>query len=416
MKKMHSSWMIHNTATYPQLKQDISTDILIIGSGITGILTAYLLAKEGKKIVLIDENGLENGATAYTTAFLTQLIDTSLTDQVKLFGKEKTKDIWDSHGIAINHIEQIIKQEKIECEFIKCDLHQFAIEKKDVEILQDEYTTAINLGIPVTLTKKNDLPFHTDGYITIPQQAKFHPIKFISELLKRIEKMHGKIYFGTKAIEITDTDPAIITTPTSHITANHVIIATHIPFHHPIEVFAKKGVYTSYVYELSVPKKTLPEALYLDTKNPYHYFRVDPKNDHDIVIIGGEDHRRDIPIDTDKNFSALKTYIEKTFSHIPYTITNQWSGPIIENDTLAYIGKIKKNQYIATGYSGNGMTYAAIAAIVFHDLILHKNNPWVDLYNPKRIPSVKQIVTKSIDYTEEFFNAAIKNMLQKKKN
>lgn len=202
---------------------------------------------------------------------------------------------------------------------------------------------------------------------------------------------------------------AIVRATDKEIRAQLVVVATHAPFNK--KLFFKKALYTSYVIEATLPNDAIPEAIYEDTDNPYHYFRIDRLKDKDRMILGGSDHRSDIPVDETKNFEALENYMQHTFAGIPYHITRHWRGPIVEPvDGLAFIGPLDtKNIFYATGFSGNGMTYSTIAAQLITDLIGGRNNTWLELYDARRIPTVKQLAYKGYDYGEELIHGAVKN-------
>jgi glycine/D-amino acid oxidase-like deaminating enzyme len=178
----------------------------------------------------------------------------------------------------------------------------------------------------------------------------------------------------------------------------------------------KKGMYYSYVYELEIPKGAIGEGLYEDDHNPYHYFRIDQGENNDRMIIGGEDHRKEIPIDQNRNFNALEKYIQETFPGLMYRIVKRWRGPILEpSDGLPLIGRYddkEPNRYVATAFSGNGMTYGTISGMLISDLILGKKNPWEDFYDPRRALPFKGIILKGRDYIEEFIKGVVKNIIE----
>jgi len=188
----------------------------------------------------------------------------------------------------------------------------------------------------------------------------------------------------------------------SSVFAKDVVIATYYPFGRQTKTHFKKGMYVSYVFKLQIPKNYLPYAIFEDTANPYHYFRTDDEGDHDSMIIGGQDHRADIPLNKEKNFIALEKWIQKTFTSMKYTIKSRWTGPILEpSDGLALIGKIKDHLYVATAFSGNGITYSTITAQIVSDLIENKKNPYAELYDPTRFLNVKSMLIKGRDYASE---------------
>ncbi|CAN5159846.1 hypothetical protein BH11PAT1_BH11PAT1_0940 [soil metagenome] len=401
------------TKKYPPLTEDLEVDVLIIGAGLAGISAAYQLSHSGKSVVVIDKGSIDQTTTAYTTAFLTYYIDNSATELISMFGKAKAKRIWESHNNAIDTIEAIVKKENINCDFIRCDEYVIAHEKKELEDLEEERKSAKDLGFDFSLHEQNTLNFSNAGYMKIPKQAKFHPLKYLIALKDLAQKNGVTFYEKTEVTKISGNEPVIVETKNHRITAQKVLIATYDPFNQPLQLFAHKGMYLSYVLELEIPKNTLKEGLYLDEHNPYHYFRVDPGKTHDRLIVGGEDHRREIPINEMKNYKALEDFVKKLLPDTPYTITKKWKGPILETiDGLAYIGSLtgSPNQFIAIGFSGNGMTYSTITSILFRDFVLGDKNPWFEVYKTSRIPTPKQLYQKTVDYVGEFFGGAVKNM------
>jgi glycine/D-amino acid oxidase-like deaminating enzyme len=405
---------IERPKDYPQLSGNIETEIAIIGGGLAGVITAYLLAKEGRQVVLLEKKHIGSGATEYTTAFLTHDIDTDLADLVSMFGEDKAKAVWESHASAIDLIEKIVEEEKIDCEFTRCNIYSYATDTKEVEYLKEEKDIANRLGFKVEFSTDNNLGFINQGYAVLPKQAKYHPLKFLFRLAEIAEQKGVKIFENTEAKDIKEQDGGLkIITDKGEISAQKLVMATYRPFINPLQLLFKKGMYVSYVFEAELPKGKIPEGLYQDMKNPYQYFRIDPQENFDRMIIGGQDHREEIPIDEDKNFNALEEYLSSLLGSKDYKIVRKWSGPILEpSDGLALIGEYDDNKFVATAFSGNGMTYSGISGMILADRIAGRANAWAELYDPKRIPSLKQLFKKGKDYTEELFGGAMKNIFQ----
>jgi glycine/D-amino acid oxidase-like deaminating enzyme len=403
----NTTWQI-NQPKYPALKENLSADVVIVGGGLAGVFCAYELSKRGIETILLEAKTLGGGATMQTTAFITQDIDTDLSDLVSMFGPKKAKLVWESGQAAIKKIATIVEEENIDCEFTYCPLYIFANEEKDYKMLQEEKAAADSLGFKTSLVKK--LPrFPNAGAWAILDQAKFHPLKFLNGLAQKAAGAGVKIFENTEVVDVEYGKRAEIKTKHFSVSAKNIILATYDPLGNPIQTKFKKGMYVSYILELELPKGTsLEEAIYLDTQNPYHYFRVDGNR----VILGGEDNRKEVPVDEQKHFSALKDFAQKTFGK-DFKIIRQWTGPILEpSDGLALIGQYKENAYVACTFSGNGMTYSAISAMLIGDLIQQKKNAWESLYDPKRIPTIKQLAKKAKDYTEELIQGTFKTSLQ----
>lgn len=398
--------------SYPPLKDDVQTDILVIGGGITGVQTAYLLANEEKKVILIEKEAIGEGATEYTTAFITSVVDTGLVDLKSMYGARSAYLIWESTEKAIDFIEKTISDENISCEFMRCNSFQYTNNTEDAEKLRAEANLIKSLGINMPYREKNQLGFRNFGYQEAPRQAKFHPLSYLYQLARITEKMGVEIFEKTEALDIEEEKDHIrVKTNKGIISAQYVIQATYAPIKEPLTFKFKKGMYTTYVLYTEIPKNMLPEALYEDAENPYHYFRVDKGDSVDYLLIGGEDHREEVPIDPEKNFVALEKYLQEILP-FKYKIIRRWTGAILEpSDGLPFIGRIEKdkNVLIATAFSGTGMTYSVIAAQILKDIILGKKNKYEKLYSAARTPSLKQLMKKGADYTQEFFGGAVKN-------
>jgi glycine/D-amino acid oxidase-like deaminating enzyme len=409
---------LHQTP-YPNLTNNLSSDVVIVGGGLAGILTAYLLRKAGKNVVVLEKKKVGSGATEYTTAFITQQIDTDLSELISLFGEEKAKLVWQSGGDAIDLIEKIVKEENIECEFMRTSLVSYVNSEDQVKELKEERDTQSRFGFDVGEVKQDlSLNFRNYGNYELRNQAKFHPLKFLTALAKICTQMGVKIYENSEVENINHSESMVtVETKTNQIDSKYVVIATYQPFNNRIRMFLKRGMYKSYVFGVKLPKNTIPIGLYQDFDNPYHYFRIDEQSDHDLMIIGGEDVKTIFKIDKARNFQALEEYLQELLPGVQYEIMNRWVGPILEpSDGLPLIGETYDRELVATAFSGNGMTYSAVAAMILTDKILGYSNIYASVYDPKRIPNLKQLFSKGADYIEEFFGGAAKNILKKKQS
>ncbi len=403
--------------TYPELTKDTKADVVIIGAGLTGILSAYILAKQGKKVIILEKNTVAEGATHLTSAFLTQILDTDMHDLIETFSLEKAKQIVGAHAEAIDLIEDIRRTEDIDCDFKRSSNFIYAYTEDEFGTLLTEYEALNQLGIKATISGDPLPGFKNFGYIEVYNQAKFHPLKFLRGLLNVLRSYDVQIYEKTEAKDIKESTLTVLTKDGKKVQASWILATTYEPFAQPLGLFFKKGMYTTYILEAHVPQHTIREGIYEDTQNPYHYFRVDPAPTFDTLIIGGEDHRTDIPIDPEKNFDALEEYLRDILDDREYSVAHRWDGPILEpSDGLAFIGPHKHPHILyAFGFSGNGMTYAGISAIIFKEIISGKTTALHDIFRTSRVLGPKALFTKAVDYGGEFLHGAAKNVFRKKK-
>ncbi len=397
-------WLDTEIQKYPALSEDEEADVVIIGGGISGIQCAYHLANAGVSVVVLEAKRLCANATSYTTAFITQIIDTPLYVLNTLIGQKEAADVWHSGIQAIDTLAATIEKEDIACEFERCPAFLFAFDPTQVSAIEQEYVAARDSGFRIEKNNHPTFAFANHGYIEIPDQAKFHPRKFVAGLAQAAVKKGVRIYERSEVKTIKGTETITASTAKGNIKAQAVIIATYEPIIGKIQTFMKKGMYASYVMAMKIPRDTIPNGLYMDTSNPYHYFRVD----NNRIIIGGEDHREMFPVAPRKQFKALRDYTKQLFPDITPTITHQWSGPVLEpSDGLPLIGPIAPNRFVISALSGNGMTYSTIAALMATEWVKGKRNQWASLYDPLRIPSLKQLYMKGKDYIAENWNGLV---------
>lgn len=376
---------------FPALVGDLQVDVAVVGAGMNGMLTAYFLATHGVSVALIEKSSICSGESGYTTAFLTQIIDLPLSELVQRFGASDAAQIWTAGQWAITRLEEICTQEKIACDLLACPALIFTQDESGEKSLKAELVQAELLGFAATW-EHNHLQFSTKGHITIPQQGKFHPRKFLTGLSSAIEQHGGQVFEKTKVTKIlsgTESGYQLIT-PQGSIYAQKVVICTHLPqlikdiWTPPVEAWQ------TYAIEAHGPATLLPEAIFWDTAAPYHYFRVDRQADNDRIILGGEDHLMgETP--THNPHEALEGYLAQLFPGIPFSFTAHWSGQILETaDGLPLIGAInpEKTLFVGTGFSGNGMTFSTISAQINTHLILHGRHAWAPLFDPLRFKSI----------------------------
>ena len=385
-----SSYWIDSTPApkFSALKEDIAVDVLVVGAGITGITAAYLLKRAGYNVALVDKNRCLSGDTSYTTAHLTCVTDTPLSELVKNFGRDHAQAVWDAQLAAIDTIDRIVWREQIKCQFDWAPGYLYNRPDQQALDLQKEADLAAELGFDADLVTR--APVVNAPAVRYDNQAKFHPRKYLIALLRLLSSGKGCHVFESTEVDEIEGTPITATMKDGHrIHCEHVLIATHVPLQGksgllPATVLQSKlAPYSSYVIGGWVPRGTVPEALYWDTGDPYDYLRVDRRHDHDFVIFGGEDHKTGQVEETTECFNRVEKRLKKLLPDI--AITNRWSGQVIEtNDGLPYIGETSERQYVATGFSGNGMTFGTLSAMMFADHVTGEKNPWAELFDAGR--------------------------------
>jgi glycine/D-amino acid oxidase-like deaminating enzyme/nitrite reductase/ring-hydroxylating ferredoxin subunit len=370
---------------------DLDADVCVVGGGIAGMSTAYLLAREGASVVVLERAGIGSGETGRTTAHLSNAIDDRFTYLERVLGRDAARLAGESHGAAIDCIEAIAARESIECDFERLDGFLFVPPGGDATVIDDELDAVVRAGIPVERVARAPLPhFDTGPCLRFPGQATFHPMKYLAGLVRAVERLGGRVFTGTHVSGITGgSRPWLATAANRRVRAGAIVVATNTPVHDNLQVHFKQAPFRTYVVAMTVRRGEVAHALYWDTPFPYHYARLQRwSGDEELLIVGGEDHRPGEDDDGEERFAALEEWTRERFP--AREVEFCWSGQVYEPaDGVGLIGRDRFDQpnvYITTGDSGQGMTHGTIAGMLLRDLILGRDNPWAALYDPTRVP------------------------------
>ncbi len=372
------------------LRQNMTADIAVVGAGLAGLTTAYLLQKEGKSVIVVDAWGLAAGEIGRTSAHLTAVLDDGFTRLESLFGLENTKLAVESHRVAINRIEAIVKTEEIDCDFERVDGYLVPLnEQQDREFDKEAKAMALAEFPGMQPVQEIALPVTNMGRaLQFPQQAMFHSVNYMLGLADAFQKSGGRIFAGSRVRKVKGGKEAYIETEDGfRINADHIVVATNTPINDHIKMHTKQAAYRSYVVAFEVPKDSYPGFLMWDMDEPYHYIRPVRSNRRDFLIVGGEDHKTGQADDGIQRFERIEHWARHHFSSLG-PVKYRWSGQLMEPaDALAFIGRNpldEDNIYICTGDSGHGITHGTIAGIMIADMIHARANPWEKLYEPSR--------------------------------
>jgi glycine/D-amino acid oxidase-like deaminating enzyme/nitrite reductase/ring-hydroxylating ferredoxin subunit len=391
---------------FRKLEHDESVDVAIVGGGITGLTAAYLLTLEGRRVALIERERLAQIDTGHTSAHLTMVTDRRLTELVKTFGRDQAQAAWDAGLAAIAQIHSIVADLEIDCDFawVPGYLHPPIGQPAgdSAASFQDEAALARDLGFDAAFV--SEVPFVGGPGVRFSDQARFHPLKYLAGLTRAIADRGGLIFEQCPAEAFCDA-PRSITCNGHTLRCESIVLATHTPLLGNSGMLGatlfqtKLALYTTYVIGGRIAKGRIPDALFWDTADPYHYLRVERYRDHDVVIFGGEDHKTGQASDTNVCFDRLERTLHSMLDGI--AVTHRWSGQVVETaDGLPYIGESAANQFAGTGYAGNGMTFGTLTAMMAADRIVGRKNPWSDLFDPsrKKVGALWDYVKENADY------------------
>ncbi len=385
------------------LDKDIKCEVLIIGAGMAGMLTAYMLNKSGKEVVVIDAKSIASGVTRNTTAKITCQHDLIYDKLIKEFGEEGARQYAKANMLAIERYKEIIDEENIDCYFERKDAYLYSLD--NIKSLEDEYNAVKKLGIDAEIVDKVDLPFEVKGALKFKNQAQFNPLKFLKPISEKLT-----IYENTTALDITEKS-TVVTKEGVEITAEKIVVATHYPFlNTPGYYFMRMHQERSYV--LALENAQVLNGMYKGIdKNAYSF-----RNYKNLLLFGGAVHR----VGENEKGGAYDKLRKAAKQFYPDSIERfHWSAQdCMTLDDIPYIGHYSSktpNIYVETGFKKWGMTNSMAAAMIISDMILQKENDFSEIFSPRRfdmsasmknaandiIITAKNFIAQRIDIPEE---------------
>jgi glycine/D-amino acid oxidase-like deaminating enzyme/nitrite reductase/ring-hydroxylating ferredoxin subunit len=376
---------------FAKLPSSAETDVCVVGGGIAGLTTAYLLALEGKKVVLLEANELAFGESGRTTAQFAPP-DDLYCEIERTFGADGARQVAQSFQAATELAESIVRGENLDCEFERLDGYLYCLPGQDVSYIQREFAAAGKAGVDVELLARvPGLAFDTGPCVRYGGLAQFHPVKYLAGVALACQRYGVQIFCNTRALEIRDKAEGLsVKTEHGDVAAKSIVVATNTPFNDRVVMHTKQSGYRTYVIGIEVPRGSVPRILLWDTGDPYYYVRLgasEPGSPTDLLIVGGADHKVGQDSHPEHRYSEIEQWVREKFPSAG-AIRHRWSGQVMEPaDGVAYFGRNpldNENVYLITGDSGNGMTHCTAGAIAVMDMIMERANPWAKLYDPSR--------------------------------
>ncbi|WP_280770793.1 FAD-dependent oxidoreductase [Salipaludibacillus daqingensis] len=403
--------------SFPILQDHISTDVTIIGAGTTGITSAYLLAKQGIKVTLIEAGKILDGTTGYTTAKVTSQHGPIYQDLLHDFGKNNAKLYYEANEEALTFIRKTVKEQNIECDLSSENALLYTTNEKNITKLIDEEKAYKTLGIDGGIVNLgSDLPFRVVKALMMRDQLQFNPVKFFAGLIPTILKNGGRIFEHTRASHVKDKNiPSVKTTAGHTIKSNYVLVSSHFPFNDQDGLyFSRLHVERSYCLAVKT-RKNPPRDMYLSIDHPSRSLRyAKSETGESLLLVGGEGHKSGKNYGkTTEHYERLKQYTEENFGveAIPF----RWSAQDLKTlDNIPYIGPIssgKDNVLVATGYGKWGMSNGVAAAMILSDRLMGKKNRYSDLFDPRRSEKKKTnaatFLKENMDVGKEFIGGKL---------
>nr|WP_094094526.1 FAD-dependent oxidoreductase [Paenibacillus physcomitrellae] len=395
---------------FPRLQGEANADVVVVGGGITGLTTAYLLMKEGLQVALVEMGSLLHGTTGHTTAKITAQHGLIYDQLIDHFGEEKARLYYEANEEAVHFMQSFAKEHGIDCGMVEEDAYLFAESDDELKDLKKEWAAYQKLGIPGEWQESLPLPLLVKGAIKLSGQARFHPLQYLHFMVQLLQEGGAAIYEHTTIAEKVDKVSGRLKLHTedsaSSITCNYAVSASHFPFYDGGAMyFSRLHAERSYIVAIE-PETSFPGGMYINCSNPKRSLRAAEWNGKTLVLVGGEGHKTGKALCTIRNYEALELYGASLFGakNIPF----RWSAQdLITLDQVPYIGQATNDDphiLVATGFAKWGMSTGTLAALMFRDRIMKRDNRYEDVFSPQRFkadPGIKNFIVQNAEVAKD---------------
>jgi glycine/D-amino acid oxidase-like deaminating enzyme/nitrite reductase/ring-hydroxylating ferredoxin subunit len=384
---------------FPPLSGDAQADVVVVGAGITGLMTARLLVEQGASVIVIDAGPICAGATGYTTAKVTSLHGLTYAPLTERWDRDRARLYGEANEAGVAEIARLVEADGIDCGFERRAHVVYTTDPSTADKVANEAQVAAGLGLPASHVTTTDLPFDIAGAVRFENQAQFHPRAYCLGLARAVTAGGGRIHAHTRARHI---DTGVVATDAGDLRGDAVVVATHLPIKEMGAYFARTEPHRSYAMACTV-EGDRPGDMYISVDQPTRSLRTADGR----LVVGGEGHKVGEPHDTAEHYRNLEAWAREHFAvkSIDYRWSAQdWSAA----DGLPYIGRMAGHDegvFVATAFRKWGMAHGAAAAMIIRDLVAGRDNPWLEVYEATRIApkqGLKGVVSENVAALKHF--------------
>ncbi|HVM44461.1 MAG TPA: FAD-dependent oxidoreductase [Candidatus Thermoplasmatota archaeon] len=378
-----SLWIATSPAsTRAPLQGDLEVDVAIVGAGIAGVTSAYLLQKEGLSVALIERDRILQGVTGKTTAKVTSQHGLLYKTLIDRFGREKARLHAEASERAKETIARLVEEVGADARLARAPNHVYTTDEAKVQKMREEAEAAASLGLRASFTTETELPFRVAGAVRFEDQAHFHPLRYLHKLAERAEAAGCRIFERTPVTDIDDGETCRVATPSGSVRAKHVLVTTNVPVTDKAFYVTRMKVRREYAMAARNEGEPL-RGMYVNADEPRRSVRPYRGDEGEMLVFAGESHLAG-EREPEDHYANLARFAREGFriGDIQYRWSTQDYYPV---DDLALIGKLtpaSKRTFTATGFRAWGMTQGTVAALMFVDWIRGRDNPWAELYDP----------------------------------
>jgi glycine/D-amino acid oxidase-like deaminating enzyme/nitrite reductase/ring-hydroxylating ferredoxin subunit len=379
---------------------DLAVDVAVVGGGITGLTTAILLKQAGLSVAVIEAGRVACGVTGSTTAKITSLHGLTYAKLTRSVGEPGARVYGQANQEGIALIERLAEELGIDCDFEHLAAFTYTEDPRRVPAIEAEVEAARQAGLPASFGTDIGLPFPVEGAVRFERQAQFHPRRFCVGLAKAVDGDGGRVFEQTRALDLRLGFPCTVKTEHGALRAEHVVLATHLPFYDPAGLFARTSPSRSYALAVTL-EDPAPPGMYLSADQATRSVRP-LRSGGNQAVLAGEEHKVGHGRATHTHYRALEGWARERFA--VRAVDHRWSAQdYLPADNVPYIGRLIPGYgrlHVATGFKKWGMTHAAVAAMLLRDQITGRPNPWSGLFKATRLrplASAKEVAVHNLD-------------------
>ncbi|MEW6475751.1 MAG: FAD-dependent oxidoreductase [Actinomycetota bacterium] len=380
-------------------------DVAVVGAGITGVMTALLVAEAGASVVVLDAGRVAAGVTGHTTAKVTSLHGLTYAALEQTFGPSGARTYAEANQAGLAEIARLVESLDIDCDFERLPAFTYTEEADRVPTIAAEVEAAVRAGLPAGFTTDVDLPYPVHGAIRVEDQAQFHPRRYCLALADALAARGAAVYENTRVLGVEPGSPCRLVTEHGELRSDQVVVATQLPIFDRGAFFARTYPERSYALAATL-SGPVPAGMYLSADTPTRSVRPVTAGGREVVL-GGEGHKVAHDPDTRLRYEALERWSHERFK--VEEITYRWSAQdYMPADGVPYIGPAGPGAsriFVATGFKKWGMSTAAVAALILRDRIGGRDNGWAKFFDSTRLDpkgEVRKVVTENLDVAKRF--------------
>jgi glycine/D-amino acid oxidase-like deaminating enzyme/nitrite reductase/ring-hydroxylating ferredoxin subunit len=413
--KTATAWTGVNVFKARPLDEELDVDVCVLGAGVAGLTTAYRLASEGLSVVVLEAGELGVGETARSTAHLSTALGQRYRVLEDLHGEPAARLIFESHAAAITFVEEVVRDEELDCGFSRLNGYLFWPSDADLRALDEEQAACDRAGAHAQKLESSPIPSWNSGpCLKFSGQAQLDPLRYLSGLARSVTRLGAKIFTRSRG-EILPGPGLRVRAAKGLIKARFVVVATNSPVDDGLAFTTRQAAYRTYALSAEAPPAAFPEPLLLwDTLDPYHYARLIPAEGEGTIsqlIVGGEDHKVGHANDARERWDRLEAWARARFPMLG-AVSRRWSGQVQESaDGIGFAGRHPGEEravFVITGDCGNGMTHGTLGAILVADLIQGRANDWAAVYDPARLTAgaAQEMAAENLDSMSTYLRYA----------